>query len=189
MFIQTWLLPFMLLLVATVVAFPLSSTWRGSWTENTGPGGFRLVREAPRQRAPELEAVHGLPARLQHRALRLRLHRPVAPAVDAPEPARHEHARPDDHPPQRHLLHDEHGPPALLGGPAPVELQPDLLGHHQPLPLGGGRASRPRARSSGPSAAIPTWAISSSTCGARSSTCSCPSPSFSPSSSWSRAAR
>ena len=34
----------------------------------------------------------------------------------------------------------------------------------------------------------PTWATSSSTCGGRSCTCSCPPPSFSPSSSWSRAA-
>ena len=48
MFIQTWLLPFMLLLVATVVAFPL---WPLHGVDHgrkvPADGGLRLVREAP----------------------------------------------------------------------------------------------------------------------------------------------
>ena len=95
-----------------------------------------VVRAAPRQRAPGLEAVHDRAARVQRRALRLRVHRPGAAASHAAEPAGTRNARADDHLPQRHLLHDQHRSPALCRRSAPVHLQPALLRDPQSVPVG-----------------------------------------------------
>ena len=84
-----WLLPISMLVTTTVLAIPLSRylAWimDGKYHPPAVPA---LVRGAPGQRPAELEAVHGLAAGLQHRAVRVRLHGAGAPAVDAAEPAR-----------------------------------------------------------------------------------------------------
>ncbi len=49
------------------------------------------------QRAAELEAIHRLPAHLQHLAVRLRLPGPDAPAVDAAQSGRQDNAGPINH--------------------------------------------------------------------------------------------
>ena len=177
MFIQTWLPPFLLLLTATVIAFPLGrylawimdgkyrplSVFR--WFEkrlDSGPQNWKQYVGALLVFNIVLFVYGYVVLALQ--------------TVDAAESRRQGNALPQHHLSSRDLVHDEHGPPALGRRRAPVELQPDFLLHLHALHIGRRRILARWWRSSGPCAAIPRSAIISSTCGGYWSTCSCRSP-------------
>ena len=130
MFIQTWLLPFLLLLTATVIAFPLGRylAWIMDGKYRPLPV-FRWFEKRLDSGPQDWKQYAGVPAGLQYRAVRVRLCGAGAPDVDAPESRRQGDALPQHHLSRRDLVHDEHGPPALGRRRAPVELQPDLLRH------------------------------------------------------------
>ena len=138
-----WRLPFLILVTAVALSIPLSRYL--AWVMDGQLPAAALapvVRAARRQRTPGLEAVHRRVARVQHGALRLRVHRPRPAAPHAAEPAGAGHAGADDHLPQRHLVHDQHRSAALCRRSAPVQLEPDLLRDPEPVPVGRRRPLR-----------------------------------------------
>ena len=140
MFVQTWFLPFALLVVAIAIAIPLSRYM--AWIMDGKYRPLPVFRwfEQRLDSGPQNWKQYLVSLLVFNAVLFVfGFHGPGAPAVDAPEPGPQGHAGPEHHIPQRHFLHDEHGPPALLGRPAPVELQPDILRHLQSLPVGRDR--------------------------------------------------
>src|SRR5208337_956250 len=100
-----------------------------------------MVREAPRLRASELEAVHPGAIDFQHAALPIWLPGPVVAAVDAAESERPQHAFSKHHLQYGYFLQHEHRYSALLWGSVLFEFQPNLflptdvlsVGSHRPV--------------------------------------------------------
>ena len=97
-----------------------------------------LVRGPARHRAAGLEAVRHRAARLQRRALRVRIRRALPAAVCAAQSARPRLARADDDLQHGHILHDQHESAALFGRPELLEFQPDVLHPAEHVPVGFG---------------------------------------------------
>ena len=156
MFIQTWLLPLALMATATLVAFPLSRymTWIMDGKYRPLPV-LRWFEKRTGQRPAELEAVYRLPARFQHRAVRLRLCGAGASAVDAAQSGRQGDAAPQHHLSQRHLVHDEHRPPALFRRAALYRIFSQIFFASPIFSCRRRSAYAPCPRSSGLCAAIP----------------------------------
>src|SRR5277367_4976496 len=101
-----------------------------------------MVREAPRLRSPELEAVHGYAADFQYRTLCVRLSGSITAAVDAPQLAWPRNDRTQHDLQYRHLVCHQHGYSALLRRSNLFQFQPDILLHTDVLSVGRHRPVR-----------------------------------------------
>src|SRR5208283_55723 len=101
-----------------------------------------MVREAPRLRSSELEAVHPGATDFQHRALLIWVPSPVVAAVDAFQSEGPRHAFSKHYLQHGYFLQHEHRYSALLRGSVLFEFQPDLFLLADVLSVGSHRSVR-----------------------------------------------
>ena len=185
-----WLLPALLLITAIVLSIPLSAYF--AWLMDGKYHAPRFLRwfEELVDTGPQDWKQYVLAMLVfTRRAVRVRIRRSLPAADRAAQSARPRLARADDDLQHGHLLHDQHQPAALFGRPEFLQLQPDRSSSCRTCFFRLRSDSARSPPSFAPSAARRRSAISSSICGASSSTSMCRSRSFSASSSCSRACR